>query len=254
MRVVFALFASFQFVALSVAAPLPPAAPWMQSASTKAPELAELYYGWFKIAPSWGDFNERSYMELERATEQALADRRNSLGEPKAVMIAEKLTAARAAQPPNWEVVCLALKAAFYAPPSQDALQIAEEIVKSPPSCDFGETLVADAMRLLAASKRHRCVEFVFDCANDDRYLKGQPYKPEVIASGAIHALATLPAVEARPYLERLARKYVLDPKTTEPAGGDATQHAIAGTLARAIQYTDMVLQGSEINVGSTHM
>lgn len=239
---------SFAF-ALSVSNP-----PWLTRAWEIDSELADCMSGVYKGWPTYEEYEGRTYTEINKASEKALKELHASFDPQKQQLIIDKLTSALNAQPPNWEVVGLALRVAYYAKPEPQILQIAEEIVKAPPDVELGINLVKTAMFLLTAPREQRYYQLIFNCAYDDDYLKTQPFKIEVIASVAVDILSTVPPEDSLPLLMKLQQKYPYDPKlrVRESGGDDMPEQQIAWEIEKAIHRRNLVLNGATINLGNT--
>lgn len=231
----------------------PPDPAWLISAREKEPELSDCLTGVFKGWPTWEEYEGRTYTEINEAVEKALNDQRASFDPQKQQLLTEKVTSALDAQPPDWEVVGLALQVAYYAKMDPQLLQIAEEIVQAPSSVEFGDDLVMAAMRLLASSREQRYYQLIFNCAYDDDYLKTQPLKIKDIVSVAAHALTLLPPADTRPFLMELAQKYPFHPpKVSGYYSIDEPEQQIASSVSSALRLVDAVLNEKIIDLGPT--
>jgi hypothetical protein len=231
----------------------PPDQAWLISAREKEPELADCISGVFKGWPTWEEYEGQTCTELNKAVEKALNDRRASFDSQKQQLLIEKMTSALDAQPPDWEVVGLALRVAYYAKMDPQILQIAEDIVKAPPAVEFGVDLAKEAMRLLASSREQRYYQLIFNCAYDDDYLKTQPFKIEDITSAAVHALTLLPPADTRPFLMKLAQKYPFHPpKVSGFYSVDEPEQRIAMSVSSALSLVNAIQNGVIIDLGST--
>lgn len=236
---------------MSVAVPPAPVS-WEQNVAEREPELAAIVSAALTSLPRWETYEGRPYADVATAVDKALTDARGNLSPDKASRIAEKLKAAYDAQPSDWEIVGMALKAAYYAKPDAGSLAIAERVVKTPPHIDYMDGILQHAMRLLAASGEKRYVDLVFECINDKQYLATLPSKRAEVATGAVAALETCPPEQARPYLEQLAQKYPYDEKTSPVWREDMPERQISCTIASALRQIEMMTSGATVKLGGT--
>jgi len=241
---------------LGLAAPVfavPPQVPtWLKRVTEREPQLAGVLSEQKVRLHNWDEFEGRTHADFDQAFRKQRDERRASLASEKRDLILAKLTAAFASTPPAWDVVGLALQAAYWAKSAPEALLIAESIVKTPPAVEFGDVLVQDSMLLLVASGEDRYVKLVFDCAQNNEYLKSQRFKPAVIASAAAYALSQLPPQEAKPLLVKLSEKYPYDPKTSGQWSDDAPERQISTSVLCSLNLIDAVLTGKKIDLGPT--
>ncbi len=167
--------------------------------------------------PNFELFSGKPYKEFAEAESKARETVRIALDGKPAALIGEKLTAAYAAQPPDWNVVGLALEAATYAKPTPEIVEVAEKIAASVPPVEFGPRLVGMAMQILILSGGKKHVDFVFDYVSKGEFKKAASEREAwQLGAEAVGSLAQLPPQEARRYLARLAVQYPYNPKKAQ--------------------------------------
>lgn len=232
---------------------MPPKTPaWLERAREKDRDLADAFRDARKNPPTWEEYEGRTYTEINEASKKHLHDVRASFDGEKRDLVVSRLKAAFTSSPPDWEIVGLGLKTAYFTNPVPEVLQIAEQILATPPAVEFGDVLMADSMLLLVTSGQKRHYELVFNCLNDDQYLHSQPFRIATVALGVVGALKTLPPVEAHLYLAKLAQKYPFDPKVSGAWREDMPEREISSVVAFTLSYIDAVLSGETINLGNT--
>lgn len=163
-------------------------------------------------------------------------------------MVHGKLAAAFSATPPDWPVVGLALRAAYYTKLTPRVLDIAQEIVDNVPPVDYGAELANRAMRVLVYSHEQRYVDFVFQFLNKGEFKKAKTdTEREALISCGVAYLTQLPLTEAREYLKRLSLTY---PDTAQGNQGDQPSDCgMSKRVADELRYMESHQEGAKIHI-----
>jgi len=207
---------------------------WQTKVEQNEPELADILYSGLRALPDISRFDGSTRKAYLKSRDDALSSFRGSLDKKRTEVISNRIAAAYAAKPPEWEVVYLGFSAAYYAPPIPNVLKIAEKTVRTPPSVPCVESLVIAAMRLLVASGQRQLLQIVCDCVDDVGYLEKDQDEFDVgfVGGAAVDCLAELAPVDAKSYLTRLSSRFPyvpeVSPHATTPADKIATHIQVA--------------------------
>ena len=206
----------------SLAFAKPVSTPWLWSLKDKEPELFDIVMGGLRTNPQLKEFAGRPTSEYVAARTENRAKFRAKLDSKTEELIVNKLIYAYSSQPPDWNVVGLALQASTYSRPNSRVLSVSEEIVSATLASDNEDWIKVEAMNVLALSGEQKYSDVIFNYLAKGLFRQA---KNDIASSrlvyGAIQSLALLSGDKEEKYLAQLAVLYPCDSTRVDSPSSD---------------------------------